>query len=265
MGAPSERQASLERDLRGAAGRGELVAHFQPQVDLSSRDVVGAEALCRWNHPTLGLIPPERFIAMAERSDVIHEVGEFMLAAGCDFLTETTRNGYTLDVSVNVSPSQLASPLVLEYLLEQIESRGLDPSRLTLEITESLEIMDIELVSDLLHVVRDLGVGISIDDFGTGHTSEEQVNALPVTEIKIDRSIVQDTSADAKRQFRHAMSLAKKHRLRSVAEGVELSEQMSYTQNLGCDRAQGYLFGEGVPLAEFINNLTARPPADRSR
>jgi EAL domain-containing protein (putative c-di-GMP-specific phosphodiesterase class I) len=234
-----------------------MLAYFQPQVDLTTGLVVAAEALCRWRHPTLGLIAPGVFIGIAEQSDVIHEIGSFMIEESCNFLTRTGLAGQSLEVSVNVSPSQLTSNAVFDDLAPRIAAGSLDPSKLTLEVTETVEIIDLDSVVSLLHDIRGLGIGISIDDFGVGHSSADQLTALPVTEVKIDRSLVQSASPTSRTQVDQAMSLARDRGLRVVGEGVENLEQKEYAREAGCDRAQGYLLGRPMSFPKFENFIGA--------
>jgi EAL domain-containing protein (putative c-di-GMP-specific phosphodiesterase class I) len=255
---PSRFHADLATDLQGAVGRGELIAYFQPQIDLSTDGVVAAEALCRWRHPELGLIAPGVFIGIAEQSAVIDDIGSFMIAESCNFLQRTSKAGQMLEVSVNVSPSQLTSTRVFDELAPRIADGSLDPAKLTLEVTESVEIIDMESVVSLLHRIRGLGVGVSIDDFGVGHSSADQLTALPVTEVKIDRSLMQGESETSRTQVSEAMSLARDRGLRVVGEGVENIEQKHYARTAGCHRAQGYLLGRPMSFPKFETFITGR-------
>ena len=255
---PSRFHADLADDLRGATERGELLAYFQPQVDLTSGLVVAAEALCRWRHPTLGIIAPGVFIGIAEQSDLIHDIGEFMIEESCKFLTSTNLVGQSLEVSVNVSPSQLTSARVYDDLAPRIANGSLDPRKLTLEVTETVEIVDLESVASRLQAIRGLGIGISLDDFGVGHSSTSQLTALPVTEVKIDRSLVQDLSETSRTQVDEAMTLARDRGLRVVGEGVENVAQKEYAMSVGFHRAQGYLLGRPMSFPRFESFLGSR-------
>ncbi|PRY68026.1 EAL domain-containing protein (putative c-di-GMP-specific phosphodiesterase class I) [Glaciihabitans tibetensis] len=256
LGDLSRLHANLAADLDGAAERGELVAYFQPQIDLATGRVVAAEALCRWWHPRLGMVSPGVFIAIAEQSDVIHEVGAFMLEESCSFLEETSKNGHSLEVAINVSPAQLTSTGVLDYLAPRIESGALDPQKITLEVTETIEIVDLGLAAAQLNAMRAIGLGVSLDDYGAGHSSATQLGALPVTEVKIDRSLVQGDSEDSRTQVAEVIDLARERGLRVVAEGVENSEQNEYVVGAGCERAQGFLLGRPMNLSKFDRYLT---------
>jgi len=252
---PAELRARLTEDLIGAAARGEFVAHFQPQTDLATGRIASAEALCRWRHPTMGLIAPSLFIGLAELSGVIHEIGEYMLDASRVFLQKSNDLGLSLEVAVNVSPSQLTSSRLLDRLTPQVEDGSLDPGQLTLEITESIEITDFDAVAARLRCLRSLGIGISIDDFGAGHSSTRQLVRLPVTEVKIDRSLIQGRSTRHRAVLGEVMALARDRKLRVVAEGVENIEQKRYATSAGCHRAQGYLLGKAMPFSWFESYL----------
>lgn len=253
----SQLHLDLTADLPGAVGRGEFVAFFQPQIELSTGEVTAAEALCRWRHPTLGIVTPSIFIPLAEQSDEILNIGAFMLDASSKFLRRLTDLNYSIAVSVNVSPVEMESSGVHEHLRELIDGGRLDPHKLTLEITESVEIHDMDAMATRLLAIRDLGVGVSVDDFGMGHSSASRVTGMPVTEIKIDRSLVQGHSDRERALFSEAMELARTHNLRVVAEGVETEEHKEYAASAGCHRAQGYLVGHPLSFDEFTRFLAA--------
>jgi EAL domain-containing protein (putative c-di-GMP-specific phosphodiesterase class I) len=251
----SHPHVDLTADLPGAVGRGEFVAYFQPQLELTTGEVTAAEALCRWRHPILGIVTPSIFIPLAEQSDEIQNIGAFMLDASSEFLRQLADLDYSIAVSVNVSPAELKSSSVHKHLWELIDRGGLNPQKLTLEITESMEIHDMDAIAARLVAIRTLGVGVSVDDFGTGHSSASRVTGMPVTEIKIDRSLVQGHSDRDRALFNEAMDLARDHNLRVVAEGVETEEQKEYVASAGCHRAQGYLVGHPMSVDEFTTFL----------
>jgi diguanylate cyclase (GGDEF)-like protein len=237
--------------LRGAVARGELSAWFQPQIDLATGAVVAAEALCRWHHPQLGQVGPATFIPVAEDAGLIDEIGRFMADQACLALDAWSSAADPLDIAVNVSPLQLKSSGFVDWLAERLARRERDDGRLTLEITESRPIMDLEAVVDRLERLRGLGVGVAIDDFGAGHATLDQLDRLHGTEIKIDRSLVSDSSWQAEAQILDAIVVARRSGIQVVAEGIETSEQLERVRALGCDRAQGYLIGHPVPWDEF--------------
>ena len=246
----------LATDLVGAVGRGEIVAFYQPQLEVATEQIVAIESLSRWNHPELGLQSPLDFIPIAEEIGVINEIGNFMMEDGCRCAVELEGRGTPVEVSVNVSAIQLGTPEFLNQLEDVIGSTGFRPEAMTIEITESRLIANRPTVSGRLGVLRELGVGISIDDFGVGHSSVEQLLALPTTELKIDRTIVQDVSSDG--LMATIVGLVKDRGLRVVAEGVETTEQLDRVRALNCDRAQGYLIGRPMPRVELEAFLDAR-------
>ncbi|WP_213816788.1 EAL domain-containing protein [Glaciihabitans sp. dw_435] len=247
----------LAADLLGAVDRGEIVAHYQPQIELSSGDIVAAEALCRWNHPELGMVPPDTFIPIAENNGAIDGIGAFMAETACDWLGTHTMREQPIEISVNVSAIQLAEPDFYEKLATTIDASGVDPNLLTIEITESLR-FDTEAVSKRLSYLLSIGVGVSIDDFGTGYASVDQLLDLPATELKIDQSLVQDTSPASSVLMTAVVSLVHRRGARVIAEGVETDEQLARVREAGFDRAQGYLFAAPMPAGEFEQLLASQ-------
>jgi EAL domain-containing protein (putative c-di-GMP-specific phosphodiesterase class I) len=247
-------QDRLVSDLAGAVGRGEIVAHYQPQIDIASGRIVAVESLSRWIHPELGMQSPLVFIPIAEEFGFIDELGDFMVREACQLAAEFRDREMPIEVAVNVSAIQLASTSFFKRLEKLISELHLAPGSINLEITESRFIANRPQVSKRLGHMRDLGVGVSIDDFGVGHSSVEQVLALPANELKIDRMIVQDESATNGALLATIVRLVSDRGLRTVAEGVETEEQLERVRQLGCDRAQGYLIGKPMPKEE-LNDL----------
>lgn len=256
---PDERPSEdrLVADLRGAVGRGEIVAYYQPQIDVTTGEIVAVESLARWFHPVLGIQSPQLFIPIAEEFGLIDELGKFMIDDACGFATELARRGIELDVAVNVSALQLAAPQFFAALEDCLAEAQLRQGALTLEITESRFIVNRPSVSNRLQRLRDLGVSVSIDDFGVGHSSVEQVLALPANELKIDRTVVQDDTATNGMLMATIVSLVRDRGLRTVAEGVETEAQLRRVRDLGCDRAQGYLIGEPMPRNDLEELLAS--------
>lgn len=244
--------AELARALKGALRRGELSAWFQPQLDLRTNQLVAAEALCRWHHPTWGAIPPTEFIPIAEDDGIIGEIGEFMATEAMSAMTD-----WDLDVSVNVSPAQLEDADFTSWLERMILRIRRPARRLTLEITEGRHIGDVPALVARLDRLRGLGVGIAIDDFGSGQASLLQARRLHATELKIDRGLVIDDSPAASQIVAEAVALAHDAHIRVVAEGVETAEQLDKVTRLGCDRAQGYLLSRPVPRHDMARLATA--------
>lgn len=258
MSSQLDRGDRLITDLRGAVERGEIVAHYQPQIDVATGEIVAVESLSRWLHPELGMQSPLVFIPLAEEFGLIDDIGGFMLDDACRLATHLAARGVSIDVSVNVSAIQLARTSFFERIEALLDGCEFAPEGLTLEITESRLIANRPQVSERLSLLREHGVGVSIDDFGVGHSSVEQVLALPATELKIDRTIVQDDGATNGALLATIVHLAKDRGLRTVAEGIETEGQLERVRALGCDRAQGYLIGHPMPGDELDALLTTR-------
>jgi diguanylate cyclase (GGDEF)-like protein/PAS domain S-box-containing protein len=250
---PASRMSSLDRltvehALRIALHRDELVLHYQPEVDLETQQIIAVEALVRWQHPERGLIPPAEFIPVAEESDLIVTLGEWVLHEACRQLAEWRASGAAdsaLRIAVNVSARQLASPKLPEVVDSALQAAGLDPGALCLEITESSALHDTPLVRANLRAIKELGVSLALDDFGVGFSSLSQIRALPpVDVIKVDRSFTSGlgTSSSDTAVVTAVLSLAHSLGLTTVAEGVETADQLGRLCDLGCDVAQGYYF-----------------------
>lgn len=255
MNDSAEQQFQLLADLRRAIGTEQLFLHYQPKTRVAGQSVSGAEALIRWRHPQQGLIPPDRFIRLAERSGVINEIGRWALDEACRQLRvwhDAGHDGWT--VSVNLSPIQFASPNLLQEVREALQTHRIEPRRLILEITENTVMRDTEASLTLLQAMAALGVGISIDDFGTGYSSLLYLKRLPATEIKIDHAFVRDLEDSSEDVVIVSAIVALGHALDMdiVAEGVETVGQRAYLERLGCDYLQGYLLGRPVDAQRFM-------------
>lgn len=255
MNDSAEQQFQLLADLRRAIGTEQLFLHYQPKTRVAGQSVIGAEALIRWRHPQQGLIPPDRFIRLAERSGVINEIGRWALDEACRQLRvwhDAGHDGWT--VSVNLSPIQFASPNLLQEVREALQTHRIEPRRLILEITENTVMRDTEASLTLLQAMAALGVGISIDDFGTGYSSLLYLKRLPATEIKIDHAFVRDLENSSEDVVIVSAIVALGHALDMdiVAEGVETVGQRAYLERLGCDYLQGYLLGRPVDAQRFM-------------
>jgi diguanylate cyclase (GGDEF)-like protein len=248
----------LETDLRGAAARGELRVQFQPQIDMATQTIVAAEALVRWQHPELGLLPPGEFIPLAEDSNLIAEIGAHVLAETCRAGAGWRSQGHQLEMAVNVSAFQLSGPGFPALVNETLLRTSLPAEALTLEVTESQAMPESSVNDSNLRELRAIGVGISIDDFGTGYSSLAQLHRMPVTEVKIDRSFTMRLGEDGSTAFiAGIVGLGHGLGLRVVAEGVETRDQFEALLAMGCDRAQGYLFGKPMDAAELEELLRA--------
>lgn len=248
--------SELAGDLHGALERGELYSVFQPQVALSTGAIVATEVLCRWRHPVRGSIPADEFIAVAEDTGAIQAIGRFILDEALQALDDWHAAGQLIGVSVNVSLLQLTEDGFASYLAEQAARRGPSRHALTIEITESRPMREPDVVLPVLGRLRGFGVGVALDDFGTEYSSVARLERLPITELKLDRSLIQQ---DPVRRPDLAETVRRVHRrgLRVVAEGVETRRQLDYARELGCDRAQGFLFSGAAERGAF-EDLRAR-------
>ena len=244
--------AEMARALRGAVARGELAAWFQPQVDLRSNRLIAAEALCRWHHPSWGVVGPNDFIPIAEDDGTIMEIGRFMTSQAMTAMTK-----WGIDISVNVSPAQLDGAGFTTWMERMIHRVRRPARRLTLEITEGRRIGDAPALVGRLDRLRRLGIGIAIDDFGAGQASLTQAKRLHATELKIDRALIIDDSRRASEVVSDAVDLAHGAGIRVVAEGVETTEQLAKVTRLGCDRAQGYLLSRPLQHADMARLVAA--------
>jgi diguanylate cyclase (GGDEF)-like protein len=245
----------LETELRRAVPAGELVLHYQPKLDLATGVLSGAEALVRWEHPKRGLLPPGRFIPLAEDSSLIVTLGESVLLQACLQARIWHEAGLRdKTVAVNLAARQLRDASIVDTVKSALQSTGLPPSSLELEITESAIIHDLGRATGLLHQLKALGVALSIDDFGTGYSSLSALRSFPVDKLKIDRSFIHeiDTSASAAAVVLAVISFARTLGMRVIAEGVETAGQAEFLQRHGCDEIQGYLVARPLPSQEVL-------------
>ncbi|MEW8017102.1 MAG: EAL domain-containing protein [Candidatus Thiodiazotropha endolucinida] len=247
----------MENDLRRAVARNELILHYQPIVNLETRQLQGIEALVRWQHPEQGLIAPGLFIELAEEIGIIGEIGQWVLRAACSQLARWDRDGFKVPrISVNLSVQQIDREGLITMVSEELNSSGLSPERLELEVTESMLIRNPELSRTVLSELRTLGVKFAIDDFGTGYSSLAYLKLLPLDHLKIDQSFVRDIGKDANDEtiVRAIIAMSKSLGLESVAEGVEEAHQARFLQQAGSDLAQGYLYSRPLPADEIFRN-----------
>lgn len=260
LAARIEERLALSRDLRGAAARGELIVHYQPQMSLVTQSLVGAEALVRWQHPEIGLISPAVFIPLAEELGVIREIGEWVLNAACRQVAEWDTAGLILPrIAVNLSAHELDDEALPSRVRDILGQSGLAPDRLELEVTESMAVRHPDRSAAAMTSLRDLGIDIAMDDFGTGHSSLGQLRRLPLNRLKIDISFVRDIGRDAVSEaiIRATIAFATSLGLGTVAEGVETEPQARFLAEAGCDVGQGYLFGRPMPPSEFLQFATS--------
>lgn len=252
-------QLAFESSLRLALERGEFELHYQPQVELSTGRIVGAEALLRWNRPGLGLMPPSKVIPVLERNGMILAVGAWVIETACEQSRAWREQGLPpLRMAVNLSPKQFAQPNLSEVISKALARASLAPEDLELEITESLLMDDTEESETKLEVIKaERGVRVSIDDFGTGYSSLAYLKRFPLDVLKVDRSFIWDLTeeADDASIVAAIIGLAHNLRLKVIAEGVETSAQLDYLRRQGCDEAQGYYFSRPIPATDFARLL----------
>jgi len=255
-------RVTLDRDVRAAFDRGELVMHYQPQVDIKTGAIRGAEALIRWQHPTEGMIGPLRFIRHAEESGFIESLGQWTLRETCRQIRAWRDQGIEIErIAVNVSPRQFRRRLV-ENITACVAEAGIAPQWLEIEITEGLLLDASESVEGMLRELSAMGHDIALDDFGTGFSSMAYLKRYPVSTIKIDRVFIEGLGRSADSEAIVAAMIAMSHALGKtvVAEGVETSAQLALLRAFGCDEFQGFLFSPAVPAARFAE--LARVPAE---
>ncbi|WP_246329588.1 putative bifunctional diguanylate cyclase/phosphodiesterase [Chthonobacter rhizosphaerae] len=257
----ARRRVQMTRELRAAINNDEFTHHFQPQIDLATGEWVGAEALLRWNHSLFGSQPPGRFIDAAEKTGLLLDFTERGLIAVASFAQRVNAHRVRpLRFSVNVSVTEFLHRDIAEILSRVLQRTGVEPSWLTLEITESMFLNETSSVLEAFRRVRDLGIGLSVDDFGTGYSNFRLLEKFPITEIKIDRSFVGElTAGPAKMVIVRAMiDLARALGLSVVAEGVETEAQRALLSGIGCPFGQGFLFGAPVDRGRFEASLGAQ-------
>ena len=241
-------------ELREAVNNNEFVLYYQPKIDIKTKEIIGMEALIRWQNPKKGLIFPDKFIPLAEDTGLIFPIGEWVLKEACRQNKEWIDKGYKpRKISVNISARQFQYYNFLDTVSNVLKETGLEPKYLGLEITESVAISDIEYTIDALRALKELGVSIIMDDFGTGYSSLNYLKEMSIDEIKIDRGFVSDMEINEKNRAIAStiILLAKQFNILITAEGVELKEQLEILEGLGCDKAQGYYFSKPIPKEEF--------------
>lgn len=254
-------RVALEGRLRQAERNGELRLHYQPQVDAASEDIVGMEALIRWEHPELGMISPAFFIPLAEETGLILPIGEWVLRRACeDAVRWQRRFGLGLRVGVNLSALQLRHPGLVDSVRAVLAESGVEPGQLELEVTESVSLKSAGGLPEALQALRALGCRIAIDDFGTGQASLDYLRRFPADRIKIDQSFVRHIGVDPDDEaiVRATVSMAHSLGRAVVAEGVETEQQFEFLRALGCEELQGYLFCRPLAHEAFERLLAAR-------
>ena len=260
---PAER-FDLDNALRRSVERAELLLHYQPIVDLRSGDIVGAEALLRWDHPHRGILSPATFISIAEETGEIVRIGQWVLEEACRRTMEfqRARPSYPLTVCVNISAAEFRQPNLVESIAGILRKTGLPPRQLKLELTESVLIQDIPSTLDVLGKLKEIGVGLAIDDFGTGYSSLSYLQRLPVDTLKIDQSFIARLGVDETSGpvLRAIVEMGNALKMNIVAEGIENMWQWDYLAEIGCKQGQGHLFTPPVEAPDFASLVAAHGP-----
>ncbi len=252
----------MDTEMRKAIANGDFVLHYQPQINAAGK-VVGAEALIRWRHATMGHIPPVKFIPLAEETGLIVPIGNWVLRAACAQLAqwETQPETQHLTMAVNVSASQFHQPDFVQSVTEIVRLSGITPSKLKLELTESMFVDNVDATVAKMNALKAIGIVWSLDDFGTGYSSLSVLNSFPLGQIKIDKAFVSDMLANPSKMVvtEAIIELAGKLHLQVIAEGVETVEQLNRLREAGCLTYQGYLFSPPLDIKAFGKLLPPEP------
>ena len=253
---------SLTNNLYGAIERNEMILYYQPQVNGLTGEILGVEALLRWNHPKCGFVPPFKFIPLAEKTRLILPIGYWVLKTACEQCKEWQDKGFKpIKIAVNFSVYQLNHPSIIEQIEDVLEKTSLQAKYLDVEITESLAMDTNGKIKETLETIKNLGVTLSIDDFGKEYSSLSRLKELPIDRIKIDMSFVQGIGISDKDEMitNAIVLLASNLGLETIAEGVETKEQMEFLNKTTCDQMQGYYFYKPMPAVEMEKLLTPNP------
>jgi len=260
MDACIKARRALESELRTALAEAEFILHYQPILNLADNTISCAEALVRWQHPHRGVVPPGEFIPVAEEIGLIVPLGEWVLRKAC---ADAAKWPGDVKVAVNLSPIQVASANLVPMVVSALASSGLPASRLELEITESVMLQNTEATLAALHRLRELGVKISMDDFGTGFSALSYLRRFPFDKLKIDRCFIKDLShEDALAIVRAVTTMAASLGMITTAEGVETSEQLAQVRMLGCNEVQGFFISRPQPVERIVRLIAEYAPRD---
>ena len=260
MQANAKKRRAIESQIRDGLGKEEFLLHYQPKLDLKTNQIVGMESLVRWRRENGELVSPSEFIPIAESTGLIVPMGEKILSSAVHFCADiNNRLNRKIQVAVNLSPRQFIQKDLVSVIAHNIKQSGISPEQLELEVTESAAMIGVDHMVDTLSQLRDLGCTIAIDDFGTGYSSLSYLKRFPVDVLKIDRAFVRGVTEreDDAEMARAILAMAKSLKLKTVAEGVETSEQLEFFRGEGCDVIQGYLFSKPLPeneVTDFISN-----------
>jgi diguanylate cyclase (GGDEF)-like protein/PAS domain S-box-containing protein len=252
------RRLVMENDLRRALQNDEFLLYYQPKININSGRIICIEALVRWQHPDMGLVPPKQFIPLAEDIGLIVPLGQWVLRAACRQNKSWQEMNYPpMRVAVNFSPRQFQQPMLANMVEQVLAEEDMDPRWLEMEVTENIMLQNFDKTIDTLNRLNSMGIHISIDDFGTGYSSLSYIKKLPIQTLKIDQSFVSDidTNRDDAAIATAVINMARSLRLNVIAEGVETVEQLKMLSNLDCHEMQGYLFGRPVPAEEVTSLL----------
>jgi diguanylate cyclase (GGDEF)-like protein/PAS domain S-box-containing protein len=261
MGQDAIEKAEIQGDLHRAIEKKEFELYYQPIIDVNHGKIRGCEALIRWTHPEKGMVPPGKFISIAEENGTIIEIGKWVFESACKYAKSMLQSGYTgLYVSVNISPHQLLQEGFTDFIINTLRKVGVNPEMLVIEITESVLIESLDLAINKLKELKDYNIKIALDDFGCGYSSLTYLKMLPINIVKIDRSFIVDIQdeGDTKNMTNIIILLAKQLGLKVIAEGVEEKYQLGYLKNHHCDMFQGYLVSKPVPGEEFMKLLNTQ-------
>jgi EAL domain-containing protein (putative c-di-GMP-specific phosphodiesterase class I) len=256
---------SLERELRNALTNGELRVFYQPQVRVDDGRIIGVEALVRWQHPKRGLISPDEFLPVAVETGLITQLDEWVQGHAFAEVVDWQRAGYgDVRLSVNMTAHQLEQEGFLDRFINAVESSGLSPNLIKLELTENTIMQDIDVIVPKLQGLRKCGLAIAIDDFGTGYSSLSYLQQFPINTLKIDRSFVGDIRADQGDAsiINAIVAMARGLNLDLIAEGVETKSQLRYLRSQGCEEVQGFYFSRPVQASEVKQLLRSEPYVD---
>ncbi|MCC5616000.1 EAL domain-containing protein [Nostoc sp. CHAB 5836] len=254
---------TLEKSLRYALERQEFTLYYQPRVNIITQEITGMEALLRWQHPEMGLVAPSVFIPLAEENGLIIPIGEWALRTACSQNKAWQDAGLPpMTIAVNLSLKQFRQPKLLEIIAEVLEETGLEPRFLELEITETTAIEDLDFTRTVLEELKQMGVYISIDDFGTGHSSLSRLQLLPLNNLKIDKSFIQDLTRDVKvaHIIKAIVSLGQSLGLKLTAEGVENEKELEFLKSINCEDVQGFLFYRPLSTKVATEVLESKRP-----
>ncbi|WDE02939.1 bifunctional diguanylate cyclase/phosphodiesterase [Thalassomonas viridans] len=253
----SHQAIQIENELRRAIENDEFELFLQPIVNLANNKIEKAEALIRWNHPKKGMVGPDKFIPVAEKSELIIAIGEWVISRACQLVKQINELGYRIKISMNLSSAQVTDRNLFSYLHTCVNNYQVDPYLLELEVTEGVLVDDYSVANKLLSKVRTIGMSVSVDDFGTGYSSLSYLKQLPLDFIKIDRSFIKDIVSDDndKAIVRAVIAMAHNLNLCVIAEGVETEEQLNFLTDNSCNSVQGYLFSRPVKFTDFIELL----------